>query len=301
MEYKFTIAIPVFNGIKSIENSIKSAISQCFDSEYEILVVDNFSSDGTYEYIKKYDGQIRIERNTSTVSMYDNHNICLKNAKGDYVLFCHSDDVLTENSLAILEKHITLHDFPSKLVIWGRSMFRDFGDNYQSNGGEINKILSGMNSVKPFLHRGLTPSGTCYSRKSFLNLGGFIKCNHPLAPSDMTTMLMLALNDYEFKMIDELLFERKFASTMIVGTKLNDSIEAMVDSVSELKSVITLGDFKKLIDTNLVPKQQPFNFYYSCVKNNIFKKRIKKMLYRKCVKRPVLLRRKIVWRILLGI
>jgi glycosyltransferase involved in cell wall biosynthesis len=44
---KFTIAIPVYNGIKNIAKVVESGINQDYDFEFEILVVDNNSNDGT--------------------------------------------------------------------------------------------------------------------------------------------------------------------------------------------------------------------------------------------------------------
>lgn len=296
MGYKFTIAIPVFNGKKYIANAIKTAIAQRYDNDYEILVVDNCSNDGTYECLQRYEGQIRIERNLTTVSMYDNHNVCLEKAKGDYILFCHSDDVLTENALSILDKRITFHDFPSKFVIWGRSLFRDFGEYYLKNGGQINKIFSGINSVNPFLHGGLTPSGTCYSRKSLLALGGFLRSNHPLSPSDMTTMIMLGLNGFEFEMTDRLLFERRFATTLHNSIKYEDYISAVVDAISELELVVKTESLKLLIDSSQSMLFPPAVFYYACIKNNFLKKRIKKIILKKSIKNPMLFWRTIVWR-----
>ena len=126
----FTIAIPTYNSENIIADALRSALNQNYKNHYEILVVDNCSTDKTVEKVKAFNSKtIRIVVNNTNIGLFGNHNKCLENAKGDYVLFCHSDDVLTENALTILDKHISSHDFPSKFVIWGRSMFRDYGTN----------------------------------------------------------------------------------------------------------------------------------------------------------------------------
>jgi hypothetical protein len=239
--------------------------------------------------------------NKKTVSMYENHNICLKKAKGDYVLFCHSDDKLRKNALSILHKEISTYDFPEKFVIWGRSMFRDYGKNYQRAGGEINKVLAGMNSVKTFMYGGLTPSGTCYSRKSFLNLGGFLNCNHRLSPADWTTMMMLALSGFEFKMIDRIYFQRTFASTLVFGTSKFDVRASLVDVISELKKKLPKKKFDYLIDISQELDFPPLKFYYGCVQNEISCSRIRKILIKKVIKQPMLIRNGFVTRSLLAL
>lgn len=65
---KFTIAIPVYNGIKSIAKAVASGINQDYDFEFEVLVVDNNSNDGTAEILNSYSDKIEIVKNIKTVS-----------------------------------------------------------------------------------------------------------------------------------------------------------------------------------------------------------------------------------------
>lgn len=294
---KFTIAIPVYNGVKNVADSIESGIRQDYKFDFEVLVVDNNSNDGTNKILDNYSDEIEIVKNVKTVSMYENHNVCLEKAKGDYVLFCHSDDILHKNALSVLHKELSVYDFPDKFVIWGRSMFRDYGAGYQRAGGEINKVLAGMNSVKPFLYGGLTPSGTCYSRKSFLKLGGFLNCNHRLSPADWTTMMMLALDGFEFKMIDRLYFQRTFASTLVTGTAQTEVQASLVDAIAELKKKLPEEKFDRLIDISQELDIPPLSFYYGCVQNGIACDRIRKILIKKLIRRPILLGNRFVGRI----
>jgi glycosyltransferase involved in cell wall biosynthesis len=112
---RFTIAIPVYNGVNNVANAVESAIRQDYEFEFEVLVVDNNSNDGTGKILDNYSDKIEIVKNVKTISMYENHNVCLKKAKGDYVLFCHSDDVVHKNALSILHKELSSYDFPDIL------------------------------------------------------------------------------------------------------------------------------------------------------------------------------------------
>lgn len=52
-EYEASVIIPVRNRVRTIEDAINSALSQVADFKYNVIVVDNFSTDGTTEAIDK--------------------------------------------------------------------------------------------------------------------------------------------------------------------------------------------------------------------------------------------------------
>jgi len=63
----FTIAIPTFNNENTILTAIKSALNQDIDIEYEVLVVNNASTDLTLEKIKSIkSSKMRIINNKLT-------------------------------------------------------------------------------------------------------------------------------------------------------------------------------------------------------------------------------------------
>lgn len=297
----FTIAIPTFNNENTILTALKSALNQDTNIEYEVLVVNNASTDLTLEKIKSVkSSKMRIINNKLTVSMYKNHNICLKEAKGDYILFCHSDDKLEPNAIEILYNKISKRKFPKKYVVWGHSYFRDFQSALIRANWNINEGIVGGRAYTLFLFGGLTPSGTCYSRKSFLRQGGFIELKNKLAPSDCITMINLAFNGFMFEMIDELYFKREIASTMKIGTSLQE-IEESFDEMAEW--IIRNYDnnrINKIIFPNI--NTIPVHFLnafsnYKKYKKNIFVKCIKQFIkhplivfnavYRKTIKRCI--------------
>lgn len=59
-EYEASVIIPVRNRVRTIEDAIRSALSQHTDFKYNVIVIDNHSTDGTTEAIRKYAADERL-------------------------------------------------------------------------------------------------------------------------------------------------------------------------------------------------------------------------------------------------
>ncbi len=96
-----TIAIPTYNGQKTIRNTFDSVLKQ-YDERVEILVVDNCSNDGTpiiiEEYLARYPF-IRSIRNENNIGPDRNFLKAMQNSRGKYVLLLSDDDIMIENTL----------------------------------------------------------------------------------------------------------------------------------------------------------------------------------------------------------
>ena len=88
----FTIITPTFNRSALLQRSIRSIISQTY-TNWELIVVDDGSTDDTEEVIKKYKNESRItsikKENTGTA---DSRNVGASHAKGNFITFLDSDD-----------------------------------------------------------------------------------------------------------------------------------------------------------------------------------------------------------------
>lgn len=207
----FSVLIPTYNNEATIERAIKSALNQDYTEEYEVIVANNASTDRTVEVLESIkDSKLRIVTNSQTVSMYENHNVLLHEAKGDYILFCHSDDQLCRGALSILAEELQRRLYPSKFIIWGHSMIRDF--SRYNNDFQLNQMFSGEIAKRVFVQGGLTPSGTCFSREAMTQMGGF-PIPEILCDIDWIFEALAAFDGWEFEMIDRLLYKREYAST----------------------------------------------------------------------------------------
>jgi len=290
----FTIAIPTYNNADTILNSINSCMAQKTDVEYEILVVNNNSNDGTLNILKNIShSKIRIINNSNTVSMYENHNICLKESFGDYVLFCHADDTLESDAINIIYNRISKREFPEKYIIFGHSNFRDFFPNIKNGGWAVNEGIVGEYACFPFLYGGLTPSGTCYSRKTFLELDGFIIVNHHIPSSDWSTMIHLALNGFMFEMVDDMYFIRTYASTLDDKVKFKDILDATDASFEWFVGNYPSDIIKKILNLSINLSIPPLLFYFAISNYAEFHTQLLKILCIHLVKKPMVIINKV--------
>ena len=96
----FTVGIPVYNAQKYLDISLGSVIDQSF-GDYEVLIVDDGSSDSSIEVIKEYmskDCRIRLIQKANGGPAAA-RNTMMYQAKGRYIIFLDSDDAMCENTL----------------------------------------------------------------------------------------------------------------------------------------------------------------------------------------------------------
>lgn len=111
----FSIITVVYNGIGNIEETIKSVINQP-DLNFEYLIIDGGSKDGTLEIIEKYSQNISYWISEKDEGIYDAMNKGIAKASGDYVYFINCGDYLLElpASSFFKEKNAHLICFPIK-------------------------------------------------------------------------------------------------------------------------------------------------------------------------------------------
>ena len=85
----------VFNGIDTLERTIKSIINQSYKN-IEYIIVDGGSNDGTLNLIKKYESGISKWISESDNGLYDAMNKGMKMATGDYFWFINSGDEIAD-------------------------------------------------------------------------------------------------------------------------------------------------------------------------------------------------------------
>lgn len=102
MKVKFTVITVCYNAVDVITETIKSLLSQKF-SEYEYIIQDGGSTDGTLEEVRKLTGGragVSIYSETDA-GIYDAMNKALVKAKGEYVFFLNAGDCLVNDAVLL--------------------------------------------------------------------------------------------------------------------------------------------------------------------------------------------------------
>jgi len=94
---KVSVCIPAHNHARFLPEAIDSVRKQTF-TDYELLIIDDCSHDNTKEIVDEYaknDKRIRFKINPINLGMVNNWNLCLSEARGEYIKFVFSDDLLS--------------------------------------------------------------------------------------------------------------------------------------------------------------------------------------------------------------
>ena len=88
---RVSVVIPVFNGAATVARAIDSALAQHFTGEFEVIVVNDGSTDSTGAVLGTYRGLITvIDQNNSGLSAA--RNAAIRVAKGEYLALLDDDD-----------------------------------------------------------------------------------------------------------------------------------------------------------------------------------------------------------------
>jgi glycosyltransferase involved in cell wall biosynthesis len=163
---KISVIIPAFNEEKFLGNCLLSLKEQDF-KDFEIIVVDNNSTDKTGEIAKKLGAILVFEKNQGIAFA---RNKGAKIAKGEILVFTDADTILPKNWLSRIKEEF---EKDKELIA--------FGGSCQFYSGPISARLAGKFLLKPFLFLDKFFSGgfnlmgcnMAIKKKAFFKVGGF--------------------------------------------------------------------------------------------------------------------------------
>lgn len=125
-----SVITPNYNSLKFIESAINSVINQDF-KDWELLLIDDFSSDGSLDIIKKYssiDNRIKYFLNNENLGASYSRNFGINQAKGRFIAFLDSDDLWRPDKLSkqldfMLKKDISF-SYTSYFILDENSNFK---------------------------------------------------------------------------------------------------------------------------------------------------------------------------------
>jgi GT2 family glycosyltransferase len=96
---KLSIVIICWNDWKVIENCLRSVTESTHKIEYEVIVSDNGSTDGSIEKIRAQFPHVRLIENGANLGFARGNNVGIKAATGDYILILNPDTIIHDGSL----------------------------------------------------------------------------------------------------------------------------------------------------------------------------------------------------------
>jgi glycosyltransferase involved in cell wall biosynthesis len=98
---RLTIGLPVYNGENFLAESLEALLGQSYE-DFELIISDNASTDGTADICGEYekqDSRIRYVRQPRNVGLAPNHNFLVEQARGELFKWASHDDLYAQDLL----------------------------------------------------------------------------------------------------------------------------------------------------------------------------------------------------------
>ena len=121
-----SICVPTYNGAAYLPAALDSILAQTF-TNFEVLIVDDCSSDDTVKIAERYalqDARVRISLNASNLGLVGNWNRCVELVAGEWIKFVFQDDTIAPRCL---EKLIAATESGHQIVACARSFIFEAG------------------------------------------------------------------------------------------------------------------------------------------------------------------------------
>lgn len=148
---KVSVVVPAFNTAKYLPECLDSLLGQTL-SDVEIVCIDDGSSDRTADILAEYarkDARIRFFSQENR-GLSASRNRAVGSCRGDYLLFCDSDDKLKPDALLNLTRKADAETLD--ILFFSGETFFDDGDNRTANGANYDAYYtfkSDLSSPRP--------------------------------------------------------------------------------------------------------------------------------------------------------
>jgi glycosyltransferase involved in cell wall biosynthesis len=131
---RLTIGLPVYNGENFLAESIEALLGQTYE-DYELIISDNASTDGTEAICRRYqqrDSRIRYVRQPRNIGLSPNHNLVVGMAHSELFKWASHDDLYARDLLKCCVE--ALDEYPDVVLAhsWSATI---------NNSGEITKAI----------------------------------------------------------------------------------------------------------------------------------------------------------------
>jgi glycosyltransferase involved in cell wall biosynthesis len=236
MNPEVSIIMPAYNAAPFIGESIRSCLRQkgCFDTPYELIVVNDGSTDRTAEALdnwKKFAGSFGqlhvIETDNGGVAKAVNTG--LEHARGKYSIFMDSDDILTYDALAQL--YDLIHKKRSPLVVGQHAGFDSSSKRVLFVTDKQKFFVLGNDPTdEPLLHAFGVGHPKIVNTQQARNIGGFEPTTGFASDLDFVLKLLFPGEIKQWGLVDKVLYWYRVHnsnSVMNRSEQINGAISAL--------------------------------------------------------------------------
>jgi glycosyltransferase involved in cell wall biosynthesis len=164
-----SVIVPVYNGAKTIRETIESVLNQTFQ-DFELIIINDGSKDSTLEILAEIqDSRLKVF-SYPNAGLAASRNRGIERAIGEYISFIDADDLWTPDKLEAQLKAI--QDNPEAAVAYSWTNYIDQSSQFLRRGGYItaNGDVLAKLLVVDFLENGSNP---LIRRQALIEVGGF--------------------------------------------------------------------------------------------------------------------------------
>jgi glycosyltransferase involved in cell wall biosynthesis len=197
----FSVVIPTYNSLNYLKRSLSSVMSQRFE-DFEVIIIDNNSIDGTAEYLESITDErvIKLYVDNYGVIGYS-RNIGIKEAKGDWIAFLDSDDEWLDSKLETIH-YVIQKECNIDVVVHSEDVIENSKFIFTNKYGDIKKPVY---DNLLFVANQLSTSATVVRASVLKDSGGFSEESKYATAEDYELWLRLAKSKNNFYFHDEVL------------------------------------------------------------------------------------------------
>jgi glycosyltransferase involved in cell wall biosynthesis len=147
-----SLIITAHNYAQYVERAIRSALDQSLgNSEYEILVINDASTDHTAEVLENYQEEVRVFNLAQNLGLAGARNFGIQKAKGQFIIFLDADDYIHRDLLKV-QKLFLEENTKLDAVSTDYYLVNERGERIEHVCAEEKPIACGIMFRKDFLY-----------------------------------------------------------------------------------------------------------------------------------------------------
>ena len=279
---KISIMINTYNRLKELKECLNSIFMQTY-SNYEIIIIDDNSNDGTEEYCKELlrDERVKYFRNKENKGQAYGKKEYFSKGTGKYLIFCDDDDYYIDRDF--FAKAVKILNSKSSINCVCANSLIKYEDKNKYDFEKLNfkNMISAYEYLENFQLKYKKPNSTfpAMFRRETLKKNGILEMD---MINDSSIYLRSLISNGRVYLLEDIVGIYRIHNSNV--TK-NLKVDFVLENINEKKKIYDfLKEYVKEIDSKeWLEKQVSFTIYYYLTNSHCSKKDLKKLV-KWCIK-----------------